>query len=314
MYNSYCQQQHLAIRSVYTGVANSVESVLTCTCIFVPCTHVQCKCTYNRPVFQLMPTNLHPSLQTDFANRDARAAFFTRIEGGPDPGGPPRGFPGGPGMYNPGMGPRGAGMMMSRPGIPVMGMGRGGFPPHGHGPPMDYYYPYMDEGMGYYGGGRPPFHGPGPMGMRRFSHGRGPGPFEEGFDEYEEELRAFTRKREWERERDKRKDRKKRHASSSDSEDSDSDDSSSKKKKKAREKEKHKKASKKEKPKEKSDKSEGETDSEEEEEEKREEARLKATQKSRDLREKLKKKSRKKKEKGSDGEVSSGAESGAEDG
>ena len=36
-------------------------------------------------------------------------------------------------------------------------MGRGGYHPPG-GPPVDYLYdPYMDGGMGYYGG-RPPFH------------------------------------------------------------------------------------------------------------------------------------------------------------
>ena len=68
------------------------------------------------------------SFQTDFANRDARAAFFTRVETGE----PPRGFPPvGPGdMYNPNMGPRGGGMMMPRPGMHMMGMGRG-FPPPG---------------------------------------------------------------------------------------------------------------------------------------------------------------------------------------
>jgi len=121
--------------------------------------------------------------------------------------------------------------MMPRPGMNMMGMGRGGFPPHGHGPPMDFYYnPYMDDGMGYYGGGRPPFHGgPGPMGMRRFSHGRGP--FEEGFDEYEEELRAFSRKREWEKEHEKRKEKRKRHSSESDSDETDSDDVSLRRKK-----------------------------------------------------------------------------------
>ena len=34
------------------------------------------------------------TLQTDFANRDARAAFFSRVEGGGDLVGPPRSFPG----------------------------------------------------------------------------------------------------------------------------------------------------------------------------------------------------------------------------
>ena len=73
--------------------------------------------------------------------------------------------------------------MMLRPGMNMMVMGRGGFPPHGHGPPMD-------DGMGYYGGGRPPFHGgPGPMGMRQFSHGRGP--FEEGLASTKKSLEPF---------------------------------------------------------------------------------------------------------------------------
>ena len=57
------------------------------------------------------------------------------------------------GMYGPGgMGPGPRGMMMPRPGVPMMGMGRGGFPPIA-GPPMDMYYynPYMGEGMGFYG-------------------------------------------------------------------------------------------------------------------------------------------------------------------
>ena len=32
----------------------------------------------------------------------------------------------------------------------MMGMGRGEFPPHDRGPPMDFYYnPYMDDGMGW---------------------------------------------------------------------------------------------------------------------------------------------------------------------
>lgn len=56
-------------------------------------------------------------------------------------------------MYGPGgMGPGPRGMMMPRPGVPMMGMGRGGFPPIA-GPPMDMYYynPYMGEGMGFYG-------------------------------------------------------------------------------------------------------------------------------------------------------------------
>ena len=121
--------------------------------------------------------------------------------------------------------------MMPRGGMPMMGMGRGGFPPHG--PPMDYFYPYMEEGMGYYGGGRPPFHaGPGMMGVRRFSHGHAP--YEEGFDDYEDELRAFSRKREWEKEREKRKERKKRRSTSSEGEESDSEDSSSRRKKKSK--------------------------------------------------------------------------------
>lgn len=57
------------------------------------------------------------------------------------------------GMYGPGgMGPGPRGMMIPRPGVPMMGMGRGGFPPMA-GPPMDMYYynPYMGEGMGFYG-------------------------------------------------------------------------------------------------------------------------------------------------------------------
>ena len=58
----------------------------------------------------------------------------------------------GPGGMGPGgMGPGPRGMMMPRPGMPMMGMGRGGYPPMA-GPPMDmYYYPYMGEGMGFYG-------------------------------------------------------------------------------------------------------------------------------------------------------------------
>ena len=49
------------------------------------------------------------------------------------------------------MGPGPRGMMIPRPGVPMMGMGRGGFPPMG--PPMDMYYynPYMGEGMGFFG-------------------------------------------------------------------------------------------------------------------------------------------------------------------
>ena len=51
-----------------------------------------------------------------------------------------------------GMGPGPRGRMMPRPGVPMMGMGRGGVPPMA-GPPMDMYYynPYMGEGMGFYG-------------------------------------------------------------------------------------------------------------------------------------------------------------------
>ena len=55
-------------------------------------------------------------------------------------------------MFGPGgMGPGPRGMMMPRPGVPMIGMGRGGFPPMG--PPIDMYYynPYMGEGMGFYG-------------------------------------------------------------------------------------------------------------------------------------------------------------------
>ena len=49
------------------------------------------------------------------------------------------------------------GMMMPRGGIPMMGIGRGGYP--FAGPPMDYYFnPYMEESMDFYSGGRPPFH------------------------------------------------------------------------------------------------------------------------------------------------------------
>ena len=56
------------------------------------------------------------------------------------------------GMYGPGgMGPGPRGMMMPRPGVPMMGMGRGGYPPMA-GPPMDmYYYNPWGEGMGFYG-------------------------------------------------------------------------------------------------------------------------------------------------------------------
>ncbi len=47
------------------------------------------------------------------------------------------------------------GMMMPGGGLPIM-MGRGGF--HPPTAPMDYLYdPYMDGGLGYYGG-RPSFH------------------------------------------------------------------------------------------------------------------------------------------------------------
>ena len=40
-------------------------------------------------IFTCMPH----TMQTDFANRDARAAFFSRVDGG-DMVGPPRSFPG----------------------------------------------------------------------------------------------------------------------------------------------------------------------------------------------------------------------------
>ena len=235
--------------------------------------------------------------QTDFANRDARAAFFARLEGGGEGGGGRIPFPGGPSeMFDPGMGPRGGAMMIPHGGgMPMMGMGRGGFPRHG--PPIDYYYrggaPFMDDGMYY--GGRPPFHGRGgPVEMGRFRP-----PFEEGgYDDYDDELRAFTRKREIEREREKRREKRRGRGSSSKSNDSDSGASSPKRRKKLskdkRDKSKErKKSSKKAKAKEKdaSESDEEKTGSEgDKEAEMKEAARLQATQKSRDLREKLRKK------------------------
>ena len=174
-------------------------------------------------------------------------------------------------------------MMAPRPGIPIMPMSRGGFPPGGHGPP-DLYYPYMDDAaMGYYGG-RPPFGGI-PVGpFRQFPH-----PYDEAFEDYEEELRAFTRKRKRERELEKKKDKRKGEDSSKSS-DSDSDSSSSKKKKKVKEKGKKQSSG---------DKSKAKDESSESEDEK-ETQRLRATQKSRELRERRKKKKAK-----SDGEASS---------
>lgn len=159
-------------------------------------------------------------------------------------------------------------MMMPHPGMHMMGRG-GAFPPHGH--PMDYYYnPYMDE---YYGRGRPPFGEKtlvlrelcmakecilmhtfvGPPGMRRFPPGPG-GPYgREGPDEYDEELRAFSRKREREK-------RNRRQDASSESGDSQSEDrekgdeeESRKRKKATKGREKGKKVSKKAKDKDPSD-------------------------------------------------------------
>lgn len=52
---------------------------------------------------------------------------------------------------------RRGGVMMPRGGIPMMGVDRGGYP--FAGPPLDYFFnPYLDEGMEFFGGGRPPFH------------------------------------------------------------------------------------------------------------------------------------------------------------
>ncbi|CAI8054149.1 Msx2-interacting protein [Geodia barretti] len=244
-------------------------------------------------------------IMTDFANRDARAAFFARVESG-DQLGPPR-FPG-PGMYGPGgMGPGPRGMMMPRPGVPMMGMGRGGFPPMA-GPPMDMYYynPYMGEGVGFYGGPHFP-RGPPMRGMRRLhprergGGGLGGGThFEESYDDYGDELRAFSRKREIEKEERKWKEHRRRH-SSSDSGGSDSEGGSvsRRKKKISRDKDKSRK-SKKEKDEEKRKGGGGsEVSSGDEEATRKEEARLKATQRSRDLREKLKRKNHKKVKEGS---------------
>ena len=222
------------------------------------------------------------ALQTDFANRDARAAFFTRTEGFDGPGPAAGVFPMQP-MYNPMLDPhhRRAAMMMPRPGIPIMPISRGGFPPAG---PPDLYYPYMDDAaMGYYGG-RPAFGGL-PVGpFRQFHHH----PYDEAFEDYEEELRAFTRKRKRERELEKKSKRK--CDDSSKSSDSESDSSGSKKKK-AKDKGKKQSSGEKSKVKDEGSESEGE----------KEEQRLKATQKSRELREKRKSKKKTK----SDGEASS---------
>ena len=186
-------------------------------------------------------------------------------------------------MYNPMLDPHRRPMMIPRPGIPMMPMGRGGFPPGGHGPP-DMYYPYMeDAAMGYYGA-RPPFGGI-PVGpFRQFPH-----PYDEAFEDYEEELRAFTRKRKRERELEKKDKRK--GDDSSKSSGSESDSSSSKKKKKVKDKGKKQGASEKSKAKDEDSESEGEKEGQ----------RLKATQKSRELREKRKSKKKAK----SDGEASS---------
>ena len=49
------------------------------------------------------------------------------------------------------------GVMMPRGRVPMMGVGRGGYPFPGH--PVDYYFnPYLDENVDLYGGGRPPYH------------------------------------------------------------------------------------------------------------------------------------------------------------
>lgn len=76
--------------------------------------------------------------------------------------------------------------------------------------------------------------------MRPYPHG--PGQYGD-MNDYEEELAAYKRKRDWEKERDRRKTRKKQQTSSSDSS-SDSDESSSHKKKRSS-KHKHKKTTKK---------------------------------------------------------------------
>ena len=55
--------------------------------------------------------------------------------------------------------------------------------------------------------------------MRRYDH-QGAGRFGQGFDDYEEELRAFSRKREWEREKEKYRKRISVSPSSSDDEES----------------------------------------------------------------------------------------------
>ncbi len=57
----------------------------------------------------------------------------------------------------------------------------------------------------------------GPVHMQRYDH-QGPGRFGQGFDDYEEELRAFSQKREWEREKEKHKRRINVSPSSSDDE------------------------------------------------------------------------------------------------
>ena len=59
----------------------------------------------------------------------------------------------------------------------------------------------------------------GPVHIRKYDH-QGAGRFGQGFDDYEEELRAFSRKREWEREKEKHKKRTSVSPSSSDEKES----------------------------------------------------------------------------------------------
>ena len=54
------------------------------------------------------------------------------------------------------MGRRG-GVMMPRGRMPMMSVGRGGYPFPGH--PADFYFnPYLDENVEFYGHGKPPYH------------------------------------------------------------------------------------------------------------------------------------------------------------
>ena len=129
--------------------------------------------------------------QADFANKDAKAAFFARLERLEGPARPRPFHPSGP--------------MYPMDGMPPMMMG-----PVVH---LDYYGsypPYMDD---YYGGAGG-YHRPRPP-MRP--------PFEpRGFGDYEDELRAFGRKRERERRIEKEEERRKRQRAYSSGDSSDS--------------------------------------------------------------------------------------------